>query len=68
MGVEDDAEQGATARLAVGAVQIAAVRELGVVGENGANAREDGVGDVAEDVDLVARCWAGDPEGLIGKS
>jgi hypothetical protein len=49
-------------------VQIAAVRELGVVGENGANAREDGVGDVAEDVDLVARCWAGDPEGLIGKS
>ena len=65
MGVEDDAEQGAAARLAIGAVEFAAVGELRVISEHGADAGEDGVGGVAEDVDLVACGGACDPVGLI---
>jgi hypothetical protein len=38
VGVEEDAEEGAAARLAVGADEVAAVGEGGVVGEDGADA------------------------------
>ncbi len=44
----------------------AAVGELGVVGQDGADAGEDGVGGVAEELHLVARGGAGEPEGLVG--
>ncbi len=60
MGVEDDAKERAAAR------EGAAVGELGVVGEDGADAGEDGVGGVAEELHFVARGGAGEPEGLVG--
>ena len=74
MGVEDDAEEGAAARQGVGTgesaagwiLHSAAVGELGVVGEDGADAGEDGVGGVAEELHFVARGGAGEPEGLVG--
>ena len=53
VSVEDDAEQGAAARVPIGAVQVAAIGELWVVGQHGADAGENGVGGVAEDVNLV---------------
>ncbi len=60
MGVEDDAEQGAAAG------EAAAVGEGGVVGEHGADAGEEGVGGVAQAVDLGAGLGAGEPVGLAG--
>ena len=57
MGVEDDAQERSAAR------QAGAIGEGGVVGEDGANAGEDGVGGVAEVVDLSAGERAGEPDG-----
>ncbi len=68
VGVEDDAEERAAAGEHVGAEDAAAVGELGVVGEDGADAGEDGVGGVAEELDLVAGGGAGEPVGLVGDS
>ncbi len=82
VGVEDDAEEWAAARQGIGTgesaggwilrsaagriLHSAAVGELGVVGQDGADAGEDGVGGVAEELHLVARGGAGEPEGLVG--
>jgi hypothetical protein len=49
-------------------MKFAAIGELRVVGEHRAYAGEDGVGGVAEDVDLLAYRRAGDPVGLIGEA
>ncbi len=68
VGVEDDAEQGATAGLTAGAENAAAVGEWWVVGEDGADAGEDGVGGVAEALDLGAGRGAGEPVRLVGGS
>ena len=46
----------------------AAVGELRVVGEDGADAGEDCVGGVAEELHLVTRSGAGEPEGLVGSA
>ncbi|MCU1320298.1 MAG: hypothetical protein JWP98_1816, partial [Edaphobacter sp.] len=62
VGVEDDAEERTAARFA------AAVGEEGVVGEDGADAGEDGVGGVAEEVNLGAGGWAGEPVRLVGET
>ncbi len=51
-----------------GPEESAAVGELGVVGEDGADAGEDGVGGVAEELDLVAGGGAGEPVGLVGEA
>ncbi len=53
--IKDNAEQGAAAGKAD------AVGERGVVGENGADAGEDGVGGVAEELRVGAGRGAGDP-------
>ncbi len=68
VSIEDDTEQGAAAWFPIGAVQVAAIGELWVVGQHGADAGENGVGGVAEDVDLLARGGTGDPIGLIRKA
>ena len=68
MGVEDDAEERATAGLAFGADETAAIGEVGVVGEDGADAGENGVGGVAEELDFVARGGAGEPVRLVGEA
>lgn len=60
LGVEDDAEEWAAAR------QGGAVGEGGVVGEDCADSGEDGVGGVAEAVDLGAGERAGEPDGCGG--
>ena len=60
LGVEEDAEE----RAASG--QAAAIRELGVVGEDGADAGEDGVAGVAEALHFVASGGAREPVRLIG--
>ena len=60
VSVEDDAEEWAAAR------KGGAIGELGVVGEDGAEAGEDGVGGVAEELHFVACSGAGEPEGLVG--
>jgi hypothetical protein len=73
VGVEDDAEERAAARQGVRAeesaagwiLHSAAVGELRVVGEDGADAGEDGVGGVAEELHLVACGGAGEPERLV---
>ena len=57
MSVEDDTQEGATAG------EAGTIGEGGVVGEDGADAGEDGVGGVAEAVDLGAGEWAGEPDG-----
>ncbi len=74
MGVEDDAKERAAAWQVVGTkesaagwiLHSAAVGELGVVGEDGADAGEDGVGGVAEELYFVAGCGAGEPVRLVG--
>ena len=77
MGVEDDTEERAAARQGGGVgwslhsaagwvLHSAAVGELGVIGEDRADAAEDGVGGVAEELHLVARGGAREPEGLVG--
>ncbi len=53
--VEDDAEEWAAAG------EVGAVGEGGVVGEDGADAGEDGVGGVAEELRVGAGGGAGDP-------
>jgi hypothetical protein len=55
VGVEDDAEQWAAAG------EARAVGEGGVVGEDGADAGEDGVGGVAEELGVGAGGGAGEP-------
>jgi hypothetical protein len=74
VGVEDDAEKRASARQNVGAEEAAAgwilhsaaVGELRIVGEDGADAGEDSVGCVTEELDGVARGWTGEPVRLVG--
>ncbi len=66
MGVEDDAEEGAASGEELGVEEAGAVGELGVVGEDGTDAGEDGVGGMAEELDLVAGGFAGEPVGLVG--
>ena len=68
MRVEDDAEERSAAGLAVGAEDVAAVGEAGVVGEDGADAGEDGVGVVAEELDLLTGGGAGEPVRLVGRA
>ena len=60
VGVQDDAEEWTAAG------EAGAVGEGGVVGEDGADAGEDGVGGVAEELDLVECGGAGEPMGLVG--
>ena len=62
VGVENNAEKRAPTR------KSGAVGELRVVGEDGADAGEDGVGGVAEELHMVARDGAGEPEGLVGRA
>ena len=68
VGVEYDAKQGAATWLAVGAQEAAAVGEKRVVGENGADAREDCVGGVAKELHFVASGGPGEPVRLIGET
>ena len=68
VGVEDDAEEGTPAWLAFGANGTASVSEEGVVGEDGADACEDGVAGVAEELDFVASGGAGEPVRLVGEA
>jgi hypothetical protein len=65
VGVKDDAEEAAAAGKIVGAEDAATVGELGVVGEDGADAGEDCVGAVAEELDLMACSRASEPVRLI---
>jgi hypothetical protein len=65
VGVKDDAKEPAAAGEIVGAQNAAAVGELGVVGEDGADAGEDCVGAVAEELDLMACSRASEPVRLI---
>jgi hypothetical protein len=66
--VENDAEEWAAAGLVVGAGESAAVGEERVIGEDCAYASEDGVAGVAEELDFVAGCGAGEPIRLIGEA
>ena len=66
VGIEDDAEEGASAGFAVGTENSAAVGEGGVVGEDGADAGEDGVGCVTEVLDVRPGLGIGEPVGLPG--
>ena len=59
MGIDDDAEEGAAAVVAV------AVGEEAIVGEYGADAGEDGVGVMAERLDVEAGLFGGDPAGVV---
>ncbi len=68
VGVEDDAEEGTPAWLAFGADDTASIGEEGVVGEDGADACEDGVAGVAEELDFVASGGAGEPVRLVGEA
>jgi hypothetical protein len=65
VGIENDAEEWAAAGQSVGTEESAAVGELGIVGKDGADAGEDGVGGVAEELDLVAGVAAGEPVRLV---
>jgi len=65
VGVENDAEKRAAAGQSVGTENAAAVGELRVVGEDGADAREDSVGGVAEKLDFVTGYRAGKPVRLV---
>ncbi len=58
-GVEDDAQEGA------GAAEAGAVGEAAIVGEHGADAGEDGVGEMADLLDVGAGALAGDPAGVV---
>ncbi len=60
MAIKYDAEERAATR------EASAVGEGGIVGEDGANAGEDGVRSVAELLDFVASSGAGEPEWLAG--
>jgi hypothetical protein len=62
VGVEDDAEERSASSLA------AAVSEGGVVGDHGADAGEDGIGGVAEALNLGACSGTGEPVRLVGGS
>ena len=62
MRVEDDAEEGSATR------HSAAVGELGIIGKDGANAREDGVAGVSETLDFGSRFGAGEPVWLVGNA
>jgi hypothetical protein len=64
--VENDTEEWAASREAVGAEESAAIGEQRIVGEDGADAGEDGVVGVAEELHLVARSGAGEPVRLVG--
>ena len=66
MGVEDDAQERSTTWQQVGVEQAGAICERGVIGKDGADAGEDAVGAVAEELNFVTRGWAGEPEGLFG--
>jgi hypothetical protein len=82
VGVEDDAEERAAASPGIWTeesatgwilhsaagwiLHSAAVSELRIVGQDGVDAGEDGVGGVAEELHLVSRGGAGEPEGLVG--
>ena len=73
MSVEDDAKEWAAAWEMVGAgesgggiLHSAAVGELWVVGEDGADASEDGVAGVAKELHFVAGSRAGEPVRLVG--
>ena len=60
MRIEDDAQERAPARKA------GAIGQGGIVGEDGADAGEDGVGRVAQTMDFGAGLGAGEPVGRCG--
>jgi len=68
VSVEDDAKERPAAGEIVGAEDAAAVGELRVVGKDGADAGEDGVGGVAEELNLLSGSGAGEPVRLIGEA
>jgi hypothetical protein len=65
VSVEDDAEEWTSAVEVLGPEDAAAIGELGVVGKHGADAGEDSVGGMAEELDLMASGRAGEPVGLV---
>ena len=68
MRVQNDAKERATAGEVVGADESAAVGELWIISQHGADSCEYGVGGVAEELDLVACGGSGEPVGLIWKA
>src|SRR5690348_5580010 len=58
-GIGDDAQEGAAT------LEAGAIGQLGIVGERGTDAGEDGVGIVADFLDVRAGAFAGDPAGVV---
>jgi hypothetical protein len=65
VSVEDDAKERTAARKTIRAGETTAVGELRVVGEDGADAGENSIAGVAEELHFVASSGAGEPVRLV---